>query len=53
MSGSLLLHAGFLWLQLEGFSLWWLLWLQSTDSRAEAQYLWDTGGVAPWQVVVF
>ena len=40
-SGSLLLHAGFLWLwqvgysslQYVGFSLWWLLSLQSTGSR--------------------
>ena len=53
MSGSLLLHVGFLWLQLEGFSSWWLLWLHSTDSRAEAQWLWDMGGVAPRQVVIF
>ena len=29
-----------------GFSLWWLLSLWSTGSRAQAQYLWHTGLVA-------
>ena len=48
-----------------GFSLWWLLLLQSTGfsscgtwaqqlwlagSRAQAQQLWHTGLVAPWHV---
>ena len=54
--GSSLLHAGFLWglrssLRCAGFSLWWLLLLQSTGSRltgfsscgAQAQQLWLVG----------
>ena len=33
-----------------GFSLWWLLLLWSTGSRAWAQQLWRRGLVAPWLV---
>ena len=29
--------------QYTSFSLWWLLFLQSVDSRTQAQYLWHTG----------
>ena len=51
-SGSLLLHASFLWLQRAGtalklryggFSLWWRLFLQSTGSSVQAQEWWHTG----------
>ena len=45
-------------LRCAGFSLWWLLLLQSMGSRHTgfsscgvwAQYLWRTGLVAPWHV---
>ena len=39
-----------LWLWRTGFSLQWLLLLQSTGSRARAQQLWHMGSVAPWHV---
>ena len=35
-------------LQCVGFSLWWLLLLQSTGSRAQTQSLQCLGLVAPW-----
>ena len=38
---------GYSSLRCAGFSLWWLLLLRSTGSRARAQYLWHTGLVAP------
>ena len=54
---------GYSWLQCTGFSLWWLLLLQSTGSmahglqqlqllgpRAWLQYLWHLGLVVPWHV---
>ena len=57
--GSSLLCAGFSLvaasggyssLQCVGFSLWWLLLLWNTGSRAQAQQLWCTGLVALWHV---
>ena len=56
--GSLLRHMDFLQPQLAGysnrgtgFSLWWLLLLQSRGSRAPGlQYLPHTGLTAPWHV---
>ena len=49
---------GYASLQCAGFSLWWLLLLQSTGSRrtgfsscgTQSQYLWCTGLFAPWHV---
>ena len=41
---------GYSWLQCAGFSLWWLLLWRSTDSRAQAQWLWCAGLVAPRHV---
>ena len=39
---------GYLLLQCVGFSLWWLLWLQSTGSRAHGlQQLWHLESVIP------
>ena len=44
-------HAGFIvWLQHLGSSLRWLLLLRSMGSRAQAQYLWHMGLVAPRHV---
>ena len=56
--GSLLLHAGFLWLVSRGYSsLWctgfpsqWLLLLWSTGSRVRAQEVWHTGLASPGHV---
>ena len=42
---------GFLQLQDTGFSLWWLLLLQSTGSGVQSlQQLWCVGFIALWQV---
>ena len=56
-AGSLLLlrlvsrgEHGLALLQCAGFSLWWLLLLQNTVSRAHAQQLWPMCSVAPWHV---
>ena len=59
-AGSSLPRSGFLWLwrvgatpwlQSVGFSLRWLLLLQSTGSRAPSQWLCCVGFVAPWHRV--